>query len=146
MTAASLKLLLDACFTARRVIETLPELPPGMKPRHIHVQDAVSMLQAQNALCRTSDVSARLNVTLPGVTRRVQELEAMELLEKYPDARDGRVILLRLTPEGQACVRRYVRNLHADWSAALQDISDEQALDAVHVLNRLLETRPEQAN
>ena len=146
MTAASLKLLLDACFMARRVIETLPELPPGMKPRHIHVLDAVSMLQAQNALCRISDVSARLNVTLPGVTRLVQELEAMELLEKYPDARDGRVILLRLTPEGQACVRRYVRNLHADWSAALQDISDEQALDAVHVLNRLLETRPEQAN
>ena len=47
MTTTALKQLLDSCFVAKRVIETLPELPPGMKPRHIHVLDAVHTLQEQ---------------------------------------------------------------------------------------------------
>ena len=83
MTTTALKQLLDSCFTAKRVIETLPELPPGMKPRHIHVLEAVHALQEQNGACRVSDVSARLNVTLPSVTKLVQELENRNLLEIY---------------------------------------------------------------
>ncbi len=94
MTTTALKQLLDSCFVAKRVIETLPELPPGMKPRHIHVLDAVHTLQEQNGSCRVSDVSVRLNVTLPSVTKLVQELESRGLLEKRADSRDGRVILL----------------------------------------------------
>ena len=102
MTTTALKQLLDSCFTAKRVIETLPELPPGMKPRHIHVLEAVHALQEENGSCRVSDVSARLNVTLPSVTKLVQELENRNLLEKRADSQDGRVILLRLTPDGHA--------------------------------------------
>lgn len=144
MTTSALRQLLDACFTAKRVIETLPELPPGMKPRHIHVLEAVHRLQEQDLPCRVSDVSALLNVTLPSVTKLVQELENRNLLEKQADSQDGRVILLRLTPEGYACFCRYVRDMHANWSAALSDISDEQVEEAVHILNRLLETMPDQ--
>lgn len=144
MTTTALKQLLDSCFTAKRVIETLPELPPGMKPRHIHVLEAVHALQEENGSCRVSDVSARLNVTLPSVTKLVQELENRNLLEKRADSQDGRVILLRLTPDGYACFCRYVQDMHANWSAALSDISDEQAAEAVHILNRLLETMPDQ--
>lgn len=144
MTTTALKQLLDSCFTAKRIIETLPALPPGMKPRHIHVLEAVHALQEQNGSCRVSDVSARLNVTLPSVTKLVQELESRKLLEKRADSQDGRVILLRLTPDGQACFHRYVQNMHTRWSGALSDISDEQAKEAVHILNRLLATMPEQ--
>ena len=144
MTITALKQLLDSCFTAKRVIETLPALPPGMKPRHIHVLDAVYALQERNGSCRVSDVSARLNVTLPSVTKLVQELENRKLLEKRADSQDGRVILLHLTPDGQACFHRYVQDMHERWSAALSDISDEQAEEAVHILNRLLATMPEQ--
>ena len=143
MTTTALKQLLDSCFTAKRVIETLPALPPGMKPRHIHVLEAVHALQEQNGSCRVSDVSARLNVTLPSVTKLVRELENRKLLEKRADSQDGRVILLHLTPDGQACFQRYVQDMHERWSAALPDISDEQAEEAVHILNRLLATMPD---
>ena len=97
-----------------------------------------------NGTCRVSDVSARLNVTLPSVTKLVQELENRNLLEKRADSQDGRVILLRLTPDGHTCFCRYVQDMHANWSAALSDISDKQAAEAVHILNRLLETMPDQ--
>ena len=33
MTQEKLKQFLDACFDAKRLIEKLPDLPDGMKPR-----------------------------------------------------------------------------------------------------------------
>ena len=41
MTQEKLKQFLDACFDAKRLIEKLPDLPDGMKPRQVHVLDAV---------------------------------------------------------------------------------------------------------
>lgn len=54
------KALLDACFTAKRITESMADLPEGMKPRHIHVIDAIHELGAD---VRVSDVSHRLNIT-----------------------------------------------------------------------------------
>ncbi len=45
MDTMHLKKLLDACFTAKHVIETMPELPTGMKPRHIHVLTGETLLR-----------------------------------------------------------------------------------------------------
>ena len=45
MTQEKLKQFLDACFDAKRLIEKLPDLPDGMKPRQVHVLDAVNEIQ-----------------------------------------------------------------------------------------------------
>ena len=142
MTITALKQLLDACFLAKRIAETLPELPEGMKPRHIHVLDAVHEIRLRGGGCRVGDVSARLNITTPSVTKLIQELEARHLLEKYADTSDKRVALLKLTPEGEACVQRYVLDFHGRWTQELADITDSQTMDAIHILERLQETMP----
>ncbi len=69
MKVASLKGLLDACFLAKRIVDTLPELPQHMKPRHIHVLNVVRETQQQRGVCRVSDVSDSLSITMPSVTR-----------------------------------------------------------------------------
>lgn len=33
--------LIDVCWMAKRITEALPELPKNMKPRHVHVIDAI---------------------------------------------------------------------------------------------------------
>ena len=35
--------LIDVCWMAKRITEALPELPKNMKPRHVHVIDAISV-------------------------------------------------------------------------------------------------------
>ena len=59
MNTTSLKRLLDACFTAKHIIETMPALPKGMKPRHIHVLDSVDEVCREQGECRVGDVSGR---------------------------------------------------------------------------------------
>lgn len=142
MDRTNLKHLLDACFTAKRIVETLPQLPDGMKPRHIHVLDVIQEVSSQQGTCRVSDVSTRLNITMPSVTKLIQELEQYGLVTKYPDPGDKRVALLGLTESGLACFHQHVLQFHTDWSDALQDISNEQVQEVITIIEKLRLTMP----
>ena len=142
MNVTSLKNLLDACFLAKRIVETLPELPKHMKPRHIHVLNVIHEAHLQHGLCRVSDVSRELSVTMPSVTRLVQELEQLGMLTKQPDKEDGRITLLALTEAGAECVQRYVTQLQGAWARALDTVTDEQAEAAIHTIEELWRTLP----
>lgn len=142
MDTKNLKRLLDVCYVAKRVVETLPELPKGMKPRHIHVLEAVYEVQQESKACRVSDVSAALNITMPSVTKLIQELETIGMLQKLPDEEDKRIVLLKLTRKGLECVNRYVILLHSEWAGAMGDIPDEQIAETVYLIEHLRDTMP----
>ncbi|MGF0032839.1 MarR family winged helix-turn-helix transcriptional regulator [Bariatricus sp. SGI.154] len=142
MNAESLKRLLDSCFVAKRLVETLPELPNGMKPRHIHVMDVIYGIQNTGKPCRVGDVSSALNITMPSITKLIQELERLGMLEKYADADDKRVALLKLTDEGIACVERHIVDFHGEWAEFLSDIADDQVEEVIGIIERLWQTMP----
>lgn len=142
MNTENLKLLLDSCFLAKRIVETLPELPHGMKPRHIHVLDAIGTIQDTQVSCRVSDVSTALNITMPSITKLIQELTALKLVEKYSDECDKRAALLRLTEQGQLCVKHHVTDFHRKWAEALNEIPDETAYEIAEVMEKLWQTMP----
>ncbi|MGN0399296.1 MAG: MarR family winged helix-turn-helix transcriptional regulator [Blautia sp.] len=142
MDTCHLKKMIDTCFAARRMVETLPELPSHMKPRHIHVLDVVHEFQSRNQPCRVSDVSSWLHITMPSITKLIQELEDLNLLIKYGNGSDKRVILLRLTDQGLACVEKYVLDFHRTWASQLSDITNEEVQQAIHVFERLNHTMP----
>lgn len=142
MDTTSLKQLLDTCYVARHIVETLPELPKGMKPRQIHVLDAIHQVLAQQGICRVSDVSSQMNITMPSITKLIQELEAFGMVEKYADPVDKRVSLLRLTGDGRECVKRYVLDFHRDWAKALDGITREQVEETIKTIGHLRDTMP----
>lgn len=142
MDSKTLEMLLDACFVAKRITETLPQLPKGMKPRHIHVLQAVYELQTVGGGCRVSDVSRRLNITMPSITKLVQELADKGLLRKCGERDDKRVILLEMTEAGNACVQRYVIDFHREWAAGMGDISLAEVKRTVNTMTQLLNTMP----
>ena len=62
-----------------------------------------------------------LNISKPAITRALDKLENLKLLERVEDPKDRRSILLRRTPTGKAYVSR-LRNLMA--RAELEPSSD----------------------
>lgn len=143
MTSKSLKALLNACFTAKRITESMADLPEGMKPRHIHVIDAIHELSQRGADVRVSDVSHRLNITMPSVTKLIQELEQKGMLCKRGNGGDKRAILLHLTPKGLELESRYVIEYHAAWAARLSEFNEQQAQDTIALIHALHETMPQ---
>lgn len=144
MNRTSLKRLLDGCFVAKRVVETLPELPSGMKPRHIHVMDAVYEITDQQDSCRVGEVSARLGITTPSVTKLIQGLETLGMVQKYADPKDKRAVLVKLTAKGQKCIQKHVIELHDEWANAMGKITDEQVEEVCEILEKLRLTMPGQ--
>lgn len=142
MDRKHLKQLLDACFTAKHITETIPEIPGEMKPRQIHVLSAIREISYLNGSCRVSDVSAELHVTTPSVSRMIRELENMGLVKKSPDEQDKRITYLNLTPEGSACVKKYALDLYDAWALRLKNVSNQQAEEAVRVIEKLWESMP----
>ena len=142
MTQEKLKQFLDACFDAKRLIEKLPDLPDGMKPRQVHVLDAVNEIQKKQGFCRVSDISSYMNTTLPSITKLVQELEERNLLVKQADEKDKRVINLTLTEEGKEFVELRVTHFHGEWASRLPDLDDAVVDEFVHAITRMQETMP----
>ena len=95
-----------------------------MKPRQVHVLDAVNEIQKKQGFCRVSDISSYMNTTLPSITKLVQELEERNLLVKQADEKDKRVINLTLTEEGKEFVELRVTHFHGEWASRLPDLDD----------------------
>jgi DNA-binding MarR family transcriptional regulator len=78
--------------------------------------------------CRLTALAAREGVTQPAMTQLVARLQDAGLVDRVPDAADGRVVYVRITAEGRAMLagRRAVRAERV--AALLARLSpDEQA-------------------
>ena len=96
--------LIDACWKAKTITELIPALPKGMKPRYVHVIDAVWHINEPNGqdtgTARVGDVSAFLGVTTPSITKLVGEMADLGLVVKHADATDRRAVTLTLAERG----------------------------------------------
>ena len=75
MTTEKIKRMLDACYQAKRIRELLPALPNGVAPSYIHYLDVILALEKKEVQVKLSDISDKLNLPRPGVTRTVKEME-----------------------------------------------------------------------
>lgn len=112
--------LIDVCWKATTITELMPALPKGMKPRYVHVIDAVWHINEPNGqdtgTARVGDVSAFLGVTTPSITKLVGEMADLGLVVKHADATDRRAVTLTLAERGLDIRRIYVEEYHAHLS------------------------------
>lgn len=133
--------LLGACHEAKRIVDLMPKLPPGMKASHIHVLDIIYQLQQLHGLVRVSDIGAALHVTNPGITRLVNELVELKVVEKMRSTEDKRVFTVNITTLGMEYYQKYLLEYHHEVAQRLAEISDadiETAARVIHEAYRIL--------
>ena len=86
MEIATIKAVLDACYQAQRIRAMLPTLPDGVTPSYIHFFDLIETMEQKGMRVKVSDISDRLGIPRPGVTRTVKEMEAKGYLQKFSSA------------------------------------------------------------
>lgn len=133
--------LIDACWTAKRITEALPELPRSMKPRHVHVIDAIWDLNHQaespTPVARVSGISAFLGVTAPSITKLVNELVGKGLVVKHASETDGRAVTLSLTEAAEEIRELYVHQFHEHLCGVLSGIDPQDAATTVATLQAM---------
>ncbi|WP_196605112.1 MarR family winged helix-turn-helix transcriptional regulator [Pectinatus haikarae] len=145
MTPNLIRELLDACFYGKQIIEKMPALPLGMKPRHLHVLHAVEILSAQD-IVRISDVSKVLRTTMPSITKLINELEELDtLIKNRAYSKDHRVTTVNLTPLGKKYVAKYIHQYHCKLAELLSSLNEQDCRTTVHTLKimaQLMEKHP----
>ena len=91
---------------------------------------------------RITELAARERVTQPAITSLVNRLETRGWVERHRDPHDARVVLVRLTSDGQDIVERlrqeYRALLHEEM-ATLEDDDVRTLARAIEILDALIE-------
>lgn len=137
MNTEFIKKFLDSCQEAKKITELMPKLPDGMKPRHIHVIDAIHILSQKKEYVKVSDVSDELQVTRPSITKLINELEDKNVIVKNSEYSDNRITTLTLTLLGEKYYETYVAKYH-NWLAELfVDIDKENILVTTETISKV---------
>ncbi|MEN2740305.1 MarR family transcriptional regulator [Microbacterium sp. X-17] len=86
-----------------------------------------------------ADLIAFTKASSATMTTRMEKLVARGLIERSPNPRDGRGVLVRLTPEGVAVVDRAMTELAHREAELLQGLDGADAAALVRVLRQLVE-------
>ncbi|MBE5983753.1 MAG: winged helix-turn-helix transcriptional regulator [Paenibacillaceae bacterium] len=130
------KQFLETCHEAKKVVELLLQLPEGMKPKHIQVIDTVHGLSMKKEYVRVSDVSETLRVTMPSITKLINELESLDIIVKNSIPFDKRIIVLKLTPLGERYYEIYVDKYHNWLAEQFADIDEEDLLITIQTISK----------
>lgn len=84
-----------------------------------------------------AEVARRLMVTAPVVTRLAATLVDAGLVERMPDAKDRRAVLLTLTPTGRRRARAMRRDLLAAARELLEPLPEERRAAVAAALEEL---------
>ena len=120
----AIKTLLTTSHETTRLTQMQPPLPEGLTPRNLKVLDYIEQLERTAQPPKVSDIADLLQVTRPGITRLVRELEAISVIEKITDAKDKRIVRLRLTPSGRKLHAYYIAQYHGWLAEQITDISE----------------------
>ena len=143
MDVSMIKALLDACYQAKRVRELLPALPDGFSSSHIQYLDIIEQLESRGMKVKVSDISDRLQLPRPGVTRTVKEMEDKGFLKKTTSDADGRITYLSITEAGKKLSQTYNDQFFSKLAPLLADISEEEASCTVQTIEKLYQVMAE---
>lgn len=103
-------------------------------------QDLLSQLSLRGDRLRFVDLSQRMNISKPGVTKMIDRLEKMKLVERRPSTKDRRAINAVLTKKGTALVPK-TRSLLRGWvKAHFGDfLTDQEHVRLTGLLRKVLE-------
>ncbi|MDD6221919.1 MAG: MarR family transcriptional regulator [Lachnospiraceae bacterium] len=122
MDIQTAKEVIDSFHEAKRVWERLPELPEGIVSSHITTLDAIMALSDEGKDVCVSDISSRMKLPRPGVTRTLNHMEELGLIRREGDPNDRRITHIRATGRGKELYRTYVEEYFTSLSQKMGNI------------------------
>lgn len=87
---------------------------------------------------RPTDILRESLLTSGAVTNRIDRVEKMGLIERYPDPSDRRGYLVRLTPAGKRIADRAIQNHFSEMDRLLNALSTQERATLSKLLSKLL--------
>jgi DNA-binding MarR family transcriptional regulator len=86
---------------------------------------------------RLQDIAKDLGLEAPTITRKVQQLEAADLVTRYPDDKDGRAFRIQATSAGRAMSERLRTVARSDLASILKSWQVAERHQLIQLLDKL---------
>ena len=139
MTPEEARKIIDLCYLARENLRGLPEPPRGVTGLYIRILEHIRSCRAGGRPVQVLEIARRAGTAPPGITRALNGMEQLGLIERARDADDRRYVQVEITDAGQRILHRYVDTFYAALSQRLPDLTDSQVEDMETVLLRTSE-------
>jgi DNA-binding MarR family transcriptional regulator len=139
---------IDELTTAVEDFNTIFIRLPSVRRFNFSILSVLHTL-SRNGPMRLTDLTATEQLKQPALTSLVAKLERDGLVSRRRDPRDGRAVLLSLTPEGSQVVRSRHANRMAELSRLADRLTDQERevlAGSARVLVRLVEIAATDAN
>ena len=121
-----------------QIIKKLAEDLDGAGQVSFGTYDVLVQLSEAGGSLRHRHLLERLVISQPGLSRKVERLEAAGLVERQPDPADGRGVIVKLTRAGRASLRAAAKVHMAGIDREFgQRLSDDEAAVLATVFRRL---------
>lgn len=124
----------------RRARLSARELTRAVHPKLDPSAYSLLVLLARNPALRMSEIAEALTLDKSTVSRQVDVVVRLGLVERVPDPRDSRARLVVLTDVGQERLTEQVERQRRRWREALRAWSSEDVTELTRLLRRLMET------
>jgi DNA-binding MarR family transcriptional regulator len=134
----------DAITALGRSFKALMASMRRLRGRETHHPDELSYAQysllfglAEGGECSARELALRADLSPATVTQMLDHLAAAGLVERTRCEQDKRIVLTRLTEQGQARVAARHARIEPLWRAALAEFSERDLRTTARVLDRL---------
>ncbi|WP_068774959.1 MarR family winged helix-turn-helix transcriptional regulator [Paenibacillus sp. FJAT-26967] len=125
-------------FTLFAKAEWRKQSVSGIKSSEVRVLLCLKMLNEENDHgVNISDISKRLSVTSPTITQMIKSLINGGYVERYNDAKDKRITLLRLTDKGAEAAMKASERYLLYFSSLIERLGEEQSKTLIYLLNEM---------
>lgn len=91
---------------------------------HSHMQ--IMVILKEQGKSPISEVAKRLLISTPNMTKLLNKLIDEELVERFPDTKDRRIINIDLTQKGNEYLHEKFQSVKSSFKDTLSTLSDEQ--------------------
>lgn len=100
--------VMDSLFVAKKAYEELPPLPPGIKPVYHRVLNLLYQYKEQEREIRVSELSVALEMQLPNITKLINEMTNVGLVQKVRSNQDKRAVIIQISEDGTQYFKNHV--------------------------------------
>lgn len=129
--------LVDMFFEAKKIVEYLPMLPGTLRKSHLQVLQMIEKLKVTQEEVKVTDISKRLKISSPNITKLVNELQKMNMVTKCPSLKDKRIVQVDLTERGKETLTHYVMNYHQHLDQLIEKVGAERCQLTIETMKEI---------
>lgn len=129
--------LVNMFFEAKKIVEYLPTLPGTLRKSHLQVLQMIEKLKATQEEVKVTDISKRLKISSPNITKLVNELQEMNMVTKCPSLKDKRIVQVDLTERGKETLTHYVMNYHQHLDQLIEKVGAERCQLTIETMKEI---------